>query len=73
MRWSTGGTFTMGTDDGYAEEAPAQHAAGSVVFARASGPVCRRYRPAARSPQTPDTSTCHVGFRCGADGVIRHR
>ena len=25
---------------------------------------CRRYRPAARMPQTVDTATCHLGFRC---------
>lgn len=25
---------------------------------------CRRYRPAARIPETIDTTTCHVGFRC---------
>ncbi|MPY90415.1 MAG: SUMF1/EgtB/PvdO family nonheme iron enzyme [Luteitalea sp.] len=25
---------------------------------------CRRYRPAARTPQCIDTSTCHLGFRC---------
>ena len=25
---------------------------------------CRRYRPAARYPETVDTSTCHLGFRC---------
>jgi formylglycine-generating enzyme required for sulfatase activity len=25
---------------------------------------CLRYRPAARSPQTPDSSTTHIGFRC---------
>src|SRR3954468_22789977 len=25
---------------------------------------CYRYRPAARSPETVDTSTCHIGFRC---------
>jgi len=25
---------------------------------------CRRYRPAARSPQQIDTPTCHLGFRC---------
>ena len=25
---------------------------------------CRRYRPAARHPQSIDTSTSHVGFRC---------
>lgn len=33
---------------------------------------CQRYRPAARMPQTVDTSTSHLGFRCvvrgGADG-----
>lgn len=25
---------------------------------------CQRYRPAARFPQTIDTSACHIGFRC---------
>jgi len=25
---------------------------------------CLRYRPAARQPETVDTSTCHIGFRC---------
>jgi formylglycine-generating enzyme required for sulfatase activity len=25
---------------------------------------CQRYRPAARHPQTVDTSTSHIGFRC---------
>ena len=25
---------------------------------------CLRYRPAARSPQTPDSATTHIGFRC---------
>ncbi len=28
---------------------------------------CRRYRPAARYPQSTDTSTSHIGFRCFAD------
>jgi formylglycine-generating enzyme len=28
---------------------------------------CQRYRPAARSPQTEDSATTHVGFRCAAD------
>jgi len=27
---------------------------------------CQRYRPAARYPQTIDTSTSHIGFRCAA-------
>jgi formylglycine-generating enzyme len=27
---------------------------------------CVRYRPAARHPETIDTSTCHIGFRCVA-------
>ncbi|EFC83101.1 hypothetical protein FrEUN1fDRAFT_3773 [Parafrankia sp. EUN1f] len=25
---------------------------------------CLRYRPAARSAQSEDTATCHLGFRC---------
>ena len=25
---------------------------------------CQRYRPAARQGETPDTTTCHIGFRC---------
>jgi formylglycine-generating enzyme required for sulfatase activity len=28
---------------------------------------CRRYRPAARYPQTVDSATSHIGFRCVAD------
>jgi formylglycine-generating enzyme required for sulfatase activity len=28
---------------------------------------CQRYRPAARSPQTEDSATTHLGFRCAAD------
>jgi formylglycine-generating enzyme required for sulfatase activity len=29
---------------------------------------CLRYRPAARQPQSVDTATCHIGFRCVRDG-----
>ena len=28
---------------------------------------CHRYRPAARSPQSQDSSSTHIGFRCLAD------
>ncbi|RLQ84661.1 formylglycine-generating enzyme family protein [Mycetocola zhadangensis] len=28
---------------------------------------CQRYRPAARSPQTEDSATTHLGFRCARD------
>ena len=28
---------------------------------------CLRFRPAARSPQTEDTATSHIGFRCARD------
>jgi sulfatase modifying factor 1 len=28
---------------------------------------CHRYRPAARSPQSRDSATTHIGFRCVAD------
>src|SRR5690625_134304 len=30
---------------------------------------CLRFRPAARSPQTPDTSMSHIGFRCARDAA----
>ncbi|QGN56320.1 formylglycine-generating enzyme family protein [Novosphingobium sp. Gsoil 351] len=30
---------------------------------------CRRYRPAARHPETIDTSTSHIGFRCVLRGL----
>ena len=30
---------------------------------------CHRYRPAARSPQSQDTATTHIGFRCVADSA----
>jgi formylglycine-generating enzyme required for sulfatase activity len=30
---------------------------------------CQRYRPAARYPQTVDTSTSHIGFRCVRRGT----
>jgi formylglycine-generating enzyme required for sulfatase activity len=38
---------------------------------------CHRYRPSARSPQSQDTATTHIGFRCvgepaeSTDGVGR--
>ncbi len=30
---------------------------------------CLRYRPAARSPQTEDSATTHIGFRCARSGA----
>jgi formylglycine-generating enzyme required for sulfatase activity len=30
---------------------------------------CNRYRPGARTANTPDTATTHLGFRCAMDGV----
>jgi formylglycine-generating enzyme len=33
---------------------------------------CRRYRPAARTPQPIDTSTSHLGFRCIVRPVRKH-
>lgn len=32
---------------------------------------CHRYRPAARSPQSQDSATSHIGFRCVADPESR--
>ena len=34
---------------------------------------CLRYRPAARQPQSIDTSACHVGFRCVVRGGAPRR
>jgi formylglycine-generating enzyme required for sulfatase activity len=31
---------------------------------------CHRYRPAARSPQSQDSATTHIGFRCVADQSV---
>lgn len=30
---------------------------------------CDRYRPSARQPQTIDTASCHIGFRCVVHGA----
>ena len=30
---------------------------------------CESYRPSARRGETPDTSTCHIGFRCVQSGT----
>ena len=66
------------TKDDYAEPgartccgagAARQEAASKVVKGGSylcSPDHCARYRPAARQPQTPDTSSCHIGFRCVA-------
>jgi formylglycine-generating enzyme required for sulfatase activity len=55
MAFIEGGTFRMGSNRHYPEEAPVHRAAPNY---------CRRYRPAARHAQPVDTSTSHVGFRC---------
>ena len=34
---------------------------------------CHRYRPAARSPQSQDTATTHIGFRCVVGLATRRR
>jgi formylglycine-generating enzyme required for sulfatase activity len=31
---------------------------------------CHRYRPAARSPQSQDSATTHIGFRCVASQAV---
>ncbi|RAK51583.1 formylglycine-generating enzyme family protein [Phenylobacterium deserti] len=64
------------TADDYAEDLPTRPCCGSRVSA---GPrtlvlkggshlcaenYCQRYRPAARIPQSADSATSHIGFRC---------
>ncbi|WP_327152341.1 formylglycine-generating enzyme family protein [Nocardia sp. NBC_01329] len=49
------------------ESASAQHFPHHVVKGGSylcAANYCLRYRPAARQPQTEDTATCHLGFRC---------
>jgi formylglycine-generating enzyme required for sulfatase activity len=52
---------------------PSNHADPSVSQALKGGShlcapeYCHRYRPAARSPQSQDSATTHIGFRCVAD------
>ena len=75
MLWIPGGTFRMGSDEHYPEEAPARpvtvdgfwmdrHTVTNREFALCAPNYCRRYRPAARMPQPIDTATSHLGFRC---------
>jgi formylglycine-generating enzyme required for sulfatase activity len=75
MVWVPGGTFTMGSDGHYPEEAPAHSADPAAIPRRVmkggshlcAPNYCRRYRPAARMAQPVDTSTSHLGFR----GIVR--
>jgi formylglycine-generating enzyme len=52
---------------------PGDHADPSVNQALKGGShlcapeYCHRYRPSARSPQSQDSATTHIGFRCAAD------
>jgi formylglycine-generating enzyme required for sulfatase activity len=59
--WIPGGTFRMGSDRHYAEEAPVHRVTVDGFWIDRS-PVTNR--PAARHPEPVDTSTSHVGFRC---------
>lgn len=53
-------------DDDHEQTAPASYVTkgGSHLC---SPEYCLRYRPAARSPQTPDSATSHLGFRLARD------
>ena len=67
-----GGTFLMGSDRHYPEEAPVCARPISKIPRKVlkggshlcAPNYCRRYRPAARHPEPIDTSASHVGFRC---------
>lgn len=54
----------VGTDSRAADGRPRVTKGGSHLCAPE---YCRRYRPAARSPQTVDSATSHLGFRCAMD------
>jgi formylglycine-generating enzyme len=52
-----GGTFRMGSDKHYPEEAPVHSVTVDEFY-------IDRYRPAVRHAEPINTSTSHVGFRC---------
>ncbi len=62
-----------GTEDGSRDPADPGYMFGRKVLKGGShlcaANYCQRYRPAARYPQTVDTSTSHIGFRCAADAA----
>ncbi|MBD5785843.1 formylglycine-generating enzyme family protein [Cellulosimicrobium terreum] len=78
--WTTDAYAPFHVPPGAAPPAPGRRP--QLLGAQASGPpqrvlkggshlcspdYCLRYRPAARSPQTDDTATTHIGFRLAAD------
>lgn len=61
-----GGTLEESFDPQMPNSIPRKVLKGGSFLCAAN--YCRRYRPAARRPETIDTSTCHIGFRCVAIG-----
>ena len=58
-------SLLAGGGSGQQEAAPRRVLKGGSYLC--SPEYCLRFRPAARSPQTEDTATTHIGFRCAAD------
>jgi len=68
----TGNWFSANWHRHGARENPSGPRAGSSRVIRGGSflchhSYCNRYRVSARSRNTPDSSTCHMGFRCAAD------
>ena len=57
-----GGTRAQSFDPAALERIPRKVLKGGSHLCAAN--YCQRYRPAARHPETIDTSTSHIGFRC---------
>lgn len=64
--WFTTSHPVRATDPTGPSEGTSRVIRGGSYLCHAS--YCNRYRVAARTANTPDTSTGHMGFRCAADG-----
>ena len=66
MAWVPGGTFRMGSDAHYPEEAPVHRVTVDGFWIEERLQEFARYRPAARRPHMIDTGMSHIGLRCVA-------
>ena len=69
MVWIAGGTYRMGSDHHYPEEAPAHRVTVDGFWIDRTPVTNREFRRFARHAEAVDTSTSHLGFRL----IVRKR